>query len=358
VSSRNIIFGHALLTRRSVWILLAVVGLAVWFAGLAANAPRAWRGLLIAFLWLTPAAGGMVVWSAVLVVSRARWAGSLEKAAVAGIAFCVPSLAALALLWYSSASWAPWENAPAHQKLWLSRGFVFGRDGAALVAFWAAAAWYVGRGYRNRRMWPAGLTILIYCLTVSLLGFDLVMTLTPKWYSTLAGGHLMVSGMYTAVAAWTVVGAWRADATGDRRHDLGRLIVAFSIMTAYTAYSHLLPIWYGNLPVETRFFTLRFAGGWRWVAYAVLAGAYLGPLAILLTIRAKRSRWFLAAAATLFLIMMWVERWWLVAPSFESRPVLGAAETGPALLLAATFAFGIEIILPRLGTPEGGDAAP
>ena len=39
----------------------------------------------------------------------------------------------------------------------------------------------------------------------------------------------------------------------DRRHDLGKLIVAFSLLTTYMMFSQLIVIWYENLPDEVRF---------------------------------------------------------------------------------------------------------
>jgi hypothetical protein len=134
----------------------------------------------------------------------------------------------------------------------------------------------------------------------------------------------------------------------DRLHDLGKLVVTFSILTAYMAYSNLLPIWYENLPVETRFFIPRFSLPWRPAAVAVLAVAYLGPLVLLLTIWSKRNRWTVAAVGLAVLAAMWVERWWLVAPTFQPQPLFGLAELGPALALGGMLVLGVDILLPRL----------
>ncbi len=67
-----------------LWAALAIAGLAGWVISIAvmhADAPRVWRALLISFLFFAPLSAGMVVWSAVVVASRGRWAGSLEQLA-------------------------------------------------------------------------------------------------------------------------------------------------------------------------------------------------------------------------------------------------------------------------------------
>ena len=59
---------------------------------------------------------------------------------------------------------------------------------------------------------------------------------------------------------------------------------------------------------------------------ALLAVVYLGPLALLLTIRAKRSRGYLGTVALLVLCGLWVERWWLVTPTLGQKLHLGEAD--------------------------------
>ena len=84
------------------------------------------------------------------------------------------------------------------------------------------------------------------------------MALDPHWYSLLFGGYFFISGMYIAVAAWVAPSATVDDrSTPDHLHDLGKLVVAFSLLTTYMMYSQLLPIWYENLPEEIRFLVPR-----------------------------------------------------------------------------------------------------
>jgi len=62
------------------------------------------------------------------------------------------------------------------------------------------------------------------------------------------------------------------------------------------------------------------------VSLALLATCYFGPLVLLLTVWAKRSRPMLGAVAALVLAGMWVERWWLVTPTLSDRVTLGLTE--------------------------------
>jgi hypothetical protein len=322
------------------WAILAAAGALVWAGCLLwmdGQAGRLWRAVLFNFLFFTPLAGGMVVWSAVVQLSRGRWAGSLEQLALAGRGLAIPSLIVLAVLWASSGVWGPW-NQPLPQGWWLNRHVLFARDMLALAAFWALASWYTRCRAAGGGKAVGALLVVMYAVAFSLLGFDLVMGLDPVWYSTLAGGYFFISGMYAAIGAWALLAAFRRDGTADRLHDLGKLVVAFSILTAYMAYANVFVIWYENLPVETRFLVPRMNYfPWMFISCVIVALVYLGPLVLLLTVWSKRTRWFLAAMLLLVLAAMWIERWWLVAPTFSLEMRFGLPELSAlAALLGVT----------------------
>ncbi len=333
-----------------LWLLLAVGGCGLWLVFLNGAEPaRAWRALLINFLFFSSFSGGLIVWLAVVGTCNGRWHLSLERIAAAGICFAIPSILALILLWIGSAGWSPWYLGSFHQGIWLDNAFLFGRDLAALLIFWGWAGYYL----LQRRGGPArqcgAVLILIYALVFSLLGFDLVMALDPQWHSNLAGGYFFISGLYIAVSGWALLSAWLGPARADQLHDLGKLMVAFSLMTTYLMYAHLLPFWYENLPREVRFPLPRMHNGqWRVVSYFLLCLVYFGPLLLLLTEWSKRNRWPLGIVSLLVLAGMWVERWWLIAPSFDPLVRLGLSELSLAIGFVGMLGLGMQQFHRRL----------
>ena len=324
-----------------------LVGLAAWLLSFAFGALPAWRALLTSFLYFTPMAGGMVVWPAVVQASNGRWAGSYARLPVSGLGFAPASLVILLALWIAAGSWAPWPGRTYVQGWWLASNFVFARDFAALVLFWGLTAWHyrtlrrLGDGQVASQVTGVALMAAYVCV-FSLLGFDLVMALTPDWHSSLFGGYFCVSGIYAGVAAWAVLATWQPAPDPDRLHDLGKLTVTFSLLTTYFLYSQLLPIWYENLPSETGFVAARLNfQPWLAVGAVLLAVVYLGPLVMLLAARAKRAPRPLGAICGLILVGLWVERWWLVTPSLPGGPIFGLADVGAGLALFGLFGFGI-----------------
>ncbi len=338
-----------------VCVAVLVVALAAWVGCLAAgDSARAWRALLVNFVYFAPLAGGIAIWPAIVMISRGTWMGPAQGPALAAVAFAPVSLIAYLGLCIGVAHWAPWLRAEGlPNRAWLNAPFLLVRDGVALAAFWGVAWLFAVRARAGR---PVGLgvaAILAYSVAFSLIGFDLVMALDPHWYSTLFGGYFFMSGIYSGMAAWILtVLARRAGATPDRLHDLGNLLLAFSLITAYLMYSQVLPIWYENLPQETRYVAPRLNfGTWRPVGVGLLATFYLGPLALLLTRWSKRTGWFLGGVAGLVLVSHWVERWWLVAPTTRGAVAPGLADGS----IAAAFLAALLLSL-RLGSRQTAEA--
>ena len=339
-----------------VWTALLVVGVAGWIYCLwIGDADRAWRAMLINFLFFTPLSAALVVWPAVVMVSRGEWATGLERRALAGLAFAPVSLVALAALYFGRSHWAAWMSATDLPNAgWLNVDFLFARDAAALVVFWALAAWFVARRPR-RPTTLAGWLVLTYALVFSLIAFDLAMSLDPRSYSALFGGYFFMSAAYAAVVAWTflaLAGPGRP-ASREQRGDLGKLVLACSLLTSYMMFSQLIVMWYENLPAEARFIVprLRFEQ-YGFVGAALLGTIYLGPLALLVGARAKRNPLWLGAVSALLLVMLWLERWWIVTPALGGAIAFGVAEVSMTLAFLSALALGM-IVFGRFSA-EGG----
>jgi hypothetical protein len=333
----------ALQTKDLAFAATFVVGLLAWLASFGLGVLPAWRALLTSFLFFTPLAGGMVVWPAVVQASNGRWAGSYERLAASGLAFAPVSLVCLLALWIAADSWAPWPGRTFVQGAWLDSNFLFARDVSTLALFWGLAWHYQFRRRRGGGQVAGPALIIAYGCVFSLLGFDLVMGLTPEWHSALFGGYFFVSGLYAGVAAWAFLATRLPAPDPDRLHDLGRLTVTFCLLTTYALYSQLLTIWYENLRHEVGFVVTRLHfQPWLGVGVALLATAYLGPVAMLLTAQTKRRPRPLGAICGLILVALWLERWWLVTPSLPGAPLFGLADVGAGLALLGLFGFGIE----------------
>ena len=283
-------------------------------------------------------------------ISQGLWARSIERSAFAAFAFAPVSLIAFGALWFGHPQWAL-QTHELHPMLdkWLNPTFLFGRDGAALLIVWVLAAVFIKKAQQGLPKIAAGWLSFAYAVVFTLLGFDLVMSLDPRWFSTLFGWYFFMSGMYAAMAAWICVVISQRCATVEQRHDMGKLLVAMSLITTYMMFSQLLPIWYENFPQETRFVIPRLnISNWRYVSVGLLAIVYLGPLVLLLTRWSKRTPAFLAVISFLVLVGLWVERWWLISPTLGGQVIFGLPEISITAACAASLVFCLVLFASKI----------
>jgi hypothetical protein len=169
----------------------------------------------------------------------------------------------------------------------------------------------------------SGPGLVLYGLTVTFSAIDWVMSLEPKWYSTIFGMIFVVSYGLAALAFVIIVSHLIKDeaplarvVSADRFHDLGNLLLAVVMLWAYMHFSQFLLIWSGNLAEEIPWYLHRIGGGWEWVALALVLFLFALPFVLLLSRTTKRSAVILARVAAVILFMHWLSVLWMVAPSF------------------------------------------
>jgi len=162
---------------------------------------------------------------------------------------------------------------------------------------------------------------------LSLWGFDLIMSLDPIWYSGLLGGYYVVTSLYTGFGLVTFL-VLRANERGATNvapaaiQDVTKLTFAMSIMWMYFFFSQYLIIWYGNVPVETRFFVRRFLENqpWGYLAWTIFVVGWLIPFGYLLkrlTGRPPTRHGVLKVILVMGWVAIFFERVLLVFPSIS-----------------------------------------
>lgn len=164
---------------------------------------------------------------------------------------------------------------------------------------------------------------LCYALVMSMVAFDLIMSLDPWWVSNMFGGWIFMStlwmtlnflGAFTLIGRdWLGLGSW---VTTSTTHDLGRFILALCMFWAYTLYAQILPIYYTDVPEETGFLMVRLMlPQWNPLSKIVAILCFVAPFTILLSRGLKKMRWPFVAVNFLILFGLFLERSLLVLPS-------------------------------------------
>lgn len=385
-----------------LWGLLAV-GVFTFLAGIFGEQPaRAWQVYLVNFLfWLGLAQAG-VVFAAIYTLSRARWGHVIMRIA-SGMGSFLPIALLLFLPLIFGRTWLlSWVQEPIPEKAaWLNVPFFFARNGLGLLLLvvlsllflyyslrpqvgfaleqaiatstplyrWLTGGW---RGFdveeqRCRRALQAlsPAIIVAYAVVFSLLGFDLIMSLDPHWYSSMFGAYFFMSSFYLGLAAvaalTTLVRRFlRLDAriTSTHFHNLGKLLFGFDMLVVGLLWAQFIVIWYGNITEETQYVILRTQVlPWALLSWVALVAGFLGPLIVFFSRRAKQDPFVLLSMGLVIAGGLWVERYVLVVPAVWKGP---AAPMGfPELLISAAFASAAILsylafirFLPLLPWPE------
>ena len=220
-----------------------------------------------------------------------------------------------------------------HKAAYLNVGF-FRIRGVVFFAVWIALA-AIARslsarneremteesGHRLRTISAPG--IGIYGLTLTFATVDWGMSLEPHWFSTMYGVTFLIGYGLTALCFSVLVGAWlskrepvSSHVETGQFHDLGNLMLAFTMLWAYVAFSQFLIIWQGDLSEEAPYYVSRLGHGWQGLALFLLLFHFAMPFFLLLSRRTKRSRTMLATLAGLILLMRFADVTWLVVPAF------------------------------------------
>ncbi len=332
-----------------VFLLAVLVGAATFLIGLSGSAPqRAWGIFLVNYLFWSGLAFGSVLFSATMVITKARWGRPLKRLAEAPAAFLPFSFLLFWVLLLGRDKIFPWIKQPLPEKsAWLNVGFLFARDGIFLFLLTAVSlalvyysirgereiqsreveAWlsYKDQGEKNLRKQSilAPIMGILYALAFSLFGFDLVMSLSPQWYSTLFGMYFFTGAFYAALAVLIFLSVIAVRKLGmgnfiqkNQFHDLGKLLLAFCLTNGDFFFSQFLVIWYGNLPDETRFVIQRVSVyPWNVLAWTVLFLFFIIPFGVLLSRKVKMKHTPMLVLTGLILVGLWLERFLVVTPS-------------------------------------------
>lgn len=270
------------------------------------------------------------------------------------------------------------------KRTWLTENFWIIRDTVAMFVILGLARWQIGlKTARDRalaagnkaeaeklgestkaklRYWSAPL-LVSYALAFTLLGFDLLMSLAPTWFSTLWGGWLFAIMMQTLMATllicmWIFKGTPIGSVIGRPQfHDVGKLMHGFSVFFAYLTYAHVLTIWYGNMPEETQYFLDRMKAPWIYIVMIAPILSFLIPLYVMIPKAAKWTKMVGGSVAVGILVAQWFTFLLVVQPQVvQSNMTLPWIELGLffgvfGLFLLSIFVFGSRNPMVAIGDP-------
>jgi Ni/Fe-hydrogenase subunit HybB-like protein len=342
------------------WIFLALlfIGLVAFGVSLTGQHPeRAWQTYLINFLFWSAMAQGALVFSAVMHITNARWSGPFAGVADAFAAFFPFSFGLYLVLILGRSHIFPWlQQDLGGKEVWLNIPFLFTRDVIGLLLLYGFGFVYIYydlqlrvnpvesadrirkfifKSWNRKRLEPRRikqkmsvfgvLYILAFALVLSLIGYDLIMSMEPAWISTLFGAYIFVKAFYMGLAGLIIVAAILHLRLGKNSaflpshfHDIGKLFLAFCLLWADFFYVQLVVIWYGNISEETSYVIERtMFAPWKTLAWTVFIVCFIVPFIILLNKKVKTRPVLMMLLSTGVIIGIWLEHLLLLGPALS-----------------------------------------
>lgn len=192
--------------------------------------------------------------------------------------------------------------------------------------------------------WSGGL-LVVYGVSLTFFGIDVIKSLSPLWFSTLFGGWQFAIMMQTLFATTLIIMfALKESKIGSviykqQFHDVGKLLFGFTVFFGYTTFAHVLTYWYGNMPEETEYYIHRLHGPWLTILWFVFFAAFVIPMYSLVFKSAKWTWWAAIPIAAMVLLAQWTTNLVLVMPEVSSRDgaYLPLAELGGFLFFFGLF---------------------
>ena len=168
--------------------------------------------------------------------------------------------------------------------------------------------------------------MIVFAASIVLSSFDLLMSLSPLWFSTMFPVYFFAGSVLSALALITLTalnmqrsGRITDEVTVEHYHDMGKLMHGFVVFWGYIAFSQFMLIWYANIPEETFWFRYRmdWESGWGVLSLILLVGHLFIPFLFMMGRTMRRNKNLMFIATIYLLVMHWIDLYWLVMPEYS-----------------------------------------
>jgi hypothetical protein len=357
------------------WSLIAIligvlaIGYGFWMNG----AERTFANLLLMSYYLTCVCAAGTCFIAIQYVTQSGWSAGLIRipqafssllpvASLILLAVCASGLFTHNLYhhWFGEGLTDP--NSSAFDPLIAKKAIYLNAPGFLLreVIFMAAYSFFAvmlakfsynedlagGLGSYNKSFRYSAIFLVVFGFTSPIWIFDTIMSLEAHWFSTMFGWYnfaaLWVSGLcaITLTAILLKKAGYMSWVNTNHLHDMGKLIMGFSIFWCYVWFAQFMLIWYANLPEETVYFYKRWEPEYKPWFYVNIVINFVTPLLILINRSWVRKENVLAAVCIILLAGHWLDYYMMIMPgTVEQHRGFGFTEIGIAVGFVGLFAF-------------------
>jgi hypothetical protein len=325
-------------------LVIGVIAFAITLVGLFLNAQHFWQSYLYGYIAISALAIGSLGIFLLHNVVGGNWGVAIRRFIESGLQ-TLPMFALLVIpILFATGSLYKWTDATyraehfavGHKAVYMNVPFFVGRT-IFYFAVWLFLGWRIlGMANEHDRTGDPALfkkikgrsapALLVFVLTTTYAFIDWIMSLEPDWYSTIYGwlftvGEVLLTFafMIALLVLFSKHEPFASFVKTQHYHDLGNLMLAFTMLWAYMGLAQFLIIYAENLPDEIPWYIRRFSGGWGYLGWFISIFHFCVPFLLLLMRFVKKNPQRLRALAIWIICVRMLDIFWFVVPAFRQR---------------------------------------
>jgi hypothetical protein len=170
----------------------------------------------------------------------------------------------------------------------------------------------------------SGWGIVAFALTLTFSGVFWMQATSYQWFSAMYGVYFFASSVWAALAFIYVIAVALLQKNiltpvlkQNYFYFIGVLLLAFTLLAAYTEFAQYFVVWNANMPTETFWYLRREEGGWWWLSMALIAGKFFVPFFALLPIHTKTNFKVLIPVCLLIAVMHYADLAFNILPAWH-----------------------------------------
>jgi hypothetical protein len=360
-----------------ITLILIGIGICSFIVGLLSDSKVTWANYLIVNYYFFSLAMGGAFFFVIQVITQSGWSSAFKRVSEAMMAYIPFAAVFFLLIFFGMHDIYHWSHSDAvasdpliqHKSPFLNIPFFFIR---MIICF---ILWIVfSRILRKISLKEdaldqsdtKGIMMLfgkselyskvlafILALTFSLSAFDWIMSIDVHWYSTIFALKNVVAAFLHGVSIMTLIvfilhkRGFFPFLNKFHIHDFARYIFMLSIVWGYFWFAQFMIIWYGNIPEETIYYSVRWQEGWKTMFFLEIGLNWAIPFMVLLPVKTNRNMNIVFVVILILIIGQYIDLFGQVIPGTTGLLKFGLIEAGMFLGYAGLFALVVATSLSK-----------